>query len=549
MHPFRQELIHMPSLNRQTIETIGLFFCSLLLFTWGLSSQEIISFDSRFYLFAQEMQRYGLTWFPLTYHQPYPDYSAASTVLIHLVASLAGGLTKLTAVFPSAVMAALTVTVTYMIGALRSPRWGLSAALFMILTLTFLKSARGISLDMYTTLITACCFYLLYSAQVKNKSPAMLWIYCLLVISFIFRGPIGLVMPAGVVCLYFLQERQFKKLFIFGVLAVLLLTVCSALFLALAHHVGGESFMQAVLRMQVLGRMDNYYLPRYFYFQDSMGIYAFSFPLSLLVMGGVIYYALTGRHATPDRKLLLQLTGWMLVILIGMSIPDDKKIRYILPMVPAAALIAAYPFVAASQETYFVYLRWLWRRLFLLLPLILLVATVVVSAYAKRHALQFNLHYGHIIRFLACMQFLSLMIFCTQTKRKALRDNLVLFIAALSFTVSNLSIIEPIELQVDKAHAFVSKVENERLAAQAQLIFYKERPDGLPIKYLINMPKAEQPGFIADTKQLMAIPGPAYFVASESYFTDLPKTVAASFHVIARDTLGHVKVVVFKRSV
>lgn len=38
------------------------------------------------------------------------------------------------------------------------------------------------------------------------------------------------------------------------------------------------------------------------------------------------------------------LIAWTLVIMIGMSIPDDKKARYILAMAPAIALIAAYPF-------------------------------------------------------------------------------------------------------------------------------------------------------------------------------------------------------------
>src|ERR1700733_6241239 len=82
----------MTTTRRDLLSKIGLFFCSLVLFIWGLRQQEIIGFDSRFYLFAQEMLRNGMSWFPTTYHQPYPDYTGASTWLICVSANLFGGL-------------------------------------------------------------------------------------------------------------------------------------------------------------------------------------------------------------------------------------------------------------------------------------------------------------------------------------------------------------------------------------------------------------------------------------------------------------------------
>src|SRR5690242_19905786 len=96
---------HTPLTRRHHLESLLLFFSSLILFTWGLHSKEVIGFDSRFYLFAQEMWRYGVSWFPLTYHQPYPDYPASSTFVIYLFACLFGGVTKFSAVLPSAILA------------------------------------------------------------------------------------------------------------------------------------------------------------------------------------------------------------------------------------------------------------------------------------------------------------------------------------------------------------------------------------------------------------------------------------------------------------
>src|SRR5436853_4703271 len=121
----------MHSLRQLCILT-GLFFFSLILFTWGISSQEVIGFESRFYLFAQEMWQNGPSWFPTTYHEPYPDYPGLSTFLIYLSARAAGSLNKLAAIFPSAVAAALTVVMTYAIGALHSKRWGICAVFLLL---------------------------------------------------------------------------------------------------------------------------------------------------------------------------------------------------------------------------------------------------------------------------------------------------------------------------------------------------------------------------------------------------------------------------------
>lgn len=532
----------MQTTQRNLIEMISLFLCSLFLFTWGLSSQEIIGFDSRFYLFAEEMWRYGVNWFPTTYQAPYPDYPAASTFLIYLVASLLGGVNKFSAVLPSAIAAAITLTLTYRIGALHNKRWGICAVFFMLLTITFLKSARSIALDMYPTLITTCCFYLIYSADIEHKPRRALWIYLWLCCGFAFRGPIGLVVPTGVICTYYLLSGSGKRFFLVGCSAFFLLIICSVLLLALAYHVGGNSFMHDVLRMEVLGRMDSSYLPRYFYFVDGMGDYALSFPLAGLVMLGVGYYAITTQKLSSEFKFLLQLCGWMSVILIGMSIPGDKKIRYILPMLPAAALIAAYPF-AVQKEKYFIYLRWIGLRVFALFPLIFIMLISAVYVYANKHTLNFNIPYARIILFLLSMQMLNLLIiFCVN-----LRDIFILLIAALSFAVAYIAVMERIELSLDRARDFVQQVESERLRSHARLVFYKEKPDSLPIKYLINMPYFEQPMFVTDQQSLIALREPTLFVTSASYFDELPKEIANQFRIVVKNKLGHVAVVAFAR--
>lgn len=532
------------------LEATGLFFISLFLFTVGLYSQEVINFESRFYLFALEMWRYSFNWFPTTYHQPYPDYPVTSTALIYGLATLWGGLNKWVAVMPSAIAAALTVAFTYLIGALHSKRWGLAGVFFLFLTITFLKSARSIALDMYPAMVTTICFYLVYSADLKNHPHRVWWIYPLFILSFACRGPIGLVQPTGVVCIYYLLNKNFKKCFVVGLLAAILLVICTIILLLLAKHTGGAAFMQQVMRMEVLGRIEDHFLPKYFYFTNSLTTYALSFPVACFVIFGVLYYALK-RQSVHHLHFLFLLMGWMLVILIGMSIPGVKKSRYLLPMVPAIALLAAFPFAMRPNEKYFVMLQMILTRFFLYIPAIFILLMEIFYYYSLEQGWDFDIQYSSIAIVLVAIQIGVLIFVYRYLAQRYIVNLIILGGAALAFVFAYINMIEPIDIEMNKAKAFVEAIEKERVTQQARLVFYKENPDGMPIKYLINMPQAlpnaEQPFFINDPQSLLRFSDKAFFVTSENYFSALPKNVMSHYKIIASDAIGRVSVVVFTK--
>ncbi len=519
--------------------SILLFLVSLALFTFGLPSQEIINFDARFYLFAQEMWRHGPSWFPTTYGQPYPDYPALSTFLVYLSALIFGGLTKLTAVLPSAIAAALTVVVTYHIGRLHDKKLGFYAVLMLFCTLAFFKSARSISLDMYPTLITACCFYLVCSADQMKDAVRLKWVYPLLALSFIFRGPIGLVMPTGVVCIYYLQRRNIRQFLVVGGSAFLILLLCLATLLLLAYHVGGLSFVQDVMRMEVTGRMGNYFQPIYFYFTDSLASYALSYPLALLVMIGL----LLGKK---EDKFFLLLMGWVLVIMVGMSIPTEKKVRYILPMAPAIALLAASLFAIASKQKYLCMVRYTAMAVLLFLPGLLSLATYYAAHLAPRYNVSEAVSFLPLIVFFAVMQAGALYCYITDVRAPERRLAFVVFLGTVCFVATNLFIIEPIELHIDRTRDFVRSVEGMRLQKNARLGFYRENSDEMPIKYLINRQDEERPLFIASETDLQSLQEPVMLVSSTEYFNDLSLNAKKHCRVLSRGRIGHAEVIIFE---
>lgn len=528
------------SQNQSILEATCLFWGSLFLFLWGIDALEVIGFESRFYLFAQEMQRFGPSIFPTTYHHPYPDYPGMATFLIYGCAKLLGGLCKISAVLPNALAASVTVLMTYLIGSEKNKTWGWAAAAFLLLTIHFMKAARSISLDMYPAMITSICFYLLMLQSKRANKIYTVCLYALLFFGFTIRGPIGLVIPAGVIFIYYLMDKQYRSLFIFSLFSGLLLIFCMTVLLFIAFRLGGLNFLLDVLRMELIGRMGKDLAPRYFYLTSGMGNYAFGFPMGMLVLLGAIIAKYRGLKLNYEDHLF-KLIAWVLLILIGMSIPGEKKTRYILPLMPAMALIASYPF-ASSDILIFLRLRQFLIGLFLLLPSILILILQIASIYLKLHQIDFPIPIGTLTFFMALMQVMSVLFYY----RKQL--NAVLFIAPFCFFVTYLFVFEPIEQHLEQSQHFIRSIENARLKDHANLIFFHEKKDGLPIKYLIHANDLTKPLFLDNASDLIHVKEPAYFVAKQINFDRLQKNIKSHFKMVGEAKIAHQNVVVFKKT-
>lgn len=508
------------------IDALIIFFCAMLIFTVGLWQQEIIGFESRFYLFAIEMLRDGVSWFPTTYREPYPDYPGTATFFIYLMARLLGGLNKFTAVLPTAIAAATTVTTTYLIGALHMRRWGWYAVGFLLFTLAFVSEARTISLDMWVVACTTLAFYLAYSAQLTQKNPSWYWMMLLFIGSFAVRGPLGIVIPTGVLVIFYLLEKDFKHCLLIGLLGALGIVVGTIILLMLAYHVGNIAFLQDVLRMEILGRMQAYQTPPYyFYFLESWGAYAVTYPLAIAVLIGAML-----APKTPYGRFLQVLLGWVLVILIGLSIPADKKVRYILAIAPPLALLCSYLWVVVPSTRYFMGLQRIFMGICAVFPLLGLIALSVL------HTHHVALSYTALTISLLILQ--SAMVIARQ-------KDIIFALAVVTFLWMNLSVIEVINQNLNQTHRFVEHIEALRQQAHAKLVFYAEEKDGLVIKYLVNMPVAARPEFMMNTTFTSHI----FFVTKAENFAALPLSVRSSLHIIAKGNIGHDPVIVFNKNV
>lgn len=503
-----------PPLLTATIrnQSLGLGLLALVLFIVGNWHQAIIGFDSRFVVFAQEMLRHGPSFFPTTYGQPYADYLATSTLLTWLLSLPFGEVSSLTAWLPTSIASAVIVMLVYRLTAPYSTRWGLLSIAMLLLSSTFISETRAVSLDQMLAAIALTVFYLGYAHDHFGAAKRLHWLFLLLILGFAVRGPIGLVIPTGVLYSYYLINRQWRQLFTFGFIALAVLAACVGLLLLLAKLSGGEDFMQDVIRMQFLGRMDGTEGSSgvLYYFTSSMGNYALAYPLALLVLLAV---AIGGRRAPdPALKLVLYCAAAGLLVMLGLSVPQAKKARYILPMLPMAAIIAAYPF-QVSQGRLFAWLRGLMLGIWTLLPALLVIGLVVAR---KRYPAQLD-NLGLVFGVLGVLQVVSLL----SLFNARLRPLGSALAAVLALWSTYIVVVEPLERTLYDTRTFSLGVKAQIMQQPAPVVLHGLGKDAKAIKFMVNFNCDKVPLFTQSAADLAPLQGPAWLVMSAQDFEKL----------------------------
>lgn len=482
-----------------------------------------IGFDSRFVLFAQEMLRHGPSVFPTTYGEPYPDYSGFSTFLVYLCSLPFGRVTSLSAWLPTCVASAITVGLIYRLLSPYSRRWAWLSIALLLLSNTFITETRAVSLDQMLATVSFAAFYLAYAADHFGAKRRFPWVIALLVLGFAIRGPIGLVVPAGILCSYYLLGRQWRRLLIFSVIAATALVLCMLALLLLAWLDGGEPLLREVLRMQVTGRMDGSEgsSPLLWYFTGSFGNYALAYPLALLVLACV---AIRPRRPTNQALRLVWLCAFAaLIVMVGLSIPQAKKARYILPMLPMAAIIAAYPF-QVREGRMFVWLRGLILTLCCFIPGALMAALFALRPRFPEALVDI----GPMLAVLGTLQLIALPLL--------MRPHLRLYglpaCAVLAVWISFIGVFEKAERVLYDTRQFTQAVMGVIDTDSAPLVLHGMGKDAKAIKFMVNVERDLQPVFTDTPDQLAALKGPANLVMSNADFQRLHGTPVATLPVL-----------------
>ena len=527
--------------GRRTRDSLLIFTVALLLFTVGLNP-EFIGFQSHFGLFAQEMFRYGPSFFPTTYQNPYPDYPGTSTFLIYLVSKLVGEVSTFSAILPTAVTSALILVLTYRIGAIRSRRWGLAAVLLALFTVRFFNESRSIALDQYTSLATVLSFYLVYSATFYGRDTRLVLLPVVWFLGFAFRGPIGMVIPAAVVRCYYLWSAKYKRLMLAGMVAAVVPALGFACLLLAAKLQGGEPLAQSVLGAQMSGRMHDKGPDYAYYWLRGFTSYAPAYPLAIIVV--ISHFKDILDRKNDDDILLGSLACWILIVLAGMSIPSVKKARYILPIVPALSLAASYVLIDTTPKRILFEVKKICLSICSSLPLAGAAAILGILLFGKYFSLSANAY------FLFALVLLIGLVIIARTLDKRLRgrpnqDMVAAAIGVSAFIIVNIGVAQPVNQILESARPFAEQVKLLEKERSGNIVFYQIGPDTEDIKFMVNYDKPITPFFIKSPDELLQCPKTSYFITMKQSFDNLPDDLKKQIKLCINGRMGHRDSVVF----
>ena len=217
----------------------------------------------------------------------------------------------------------------------------------VVLAASMVVVPYGISARMdlfFATLILAAMVALQQALEREEKGGALLLFFLSTGLAMMVKGPAGFIIPVATAVLLTLTTRgtkELRRLFpLWGVLVFLLLGTSWYLYVALAAP-------PEVVEKLFLGEAANWAEGKAGGFQQRFWYYlplllAGLFPWSLFLLAALV----KALRATwrERREPLLFLLFWFLAGLLLFSIGGKKATRYLLPILPAAALLVAWYF-------------------------------------------------------------------------------------------------------------------------------------------------------------------------------------------------------------
>jgi 4-amino-4-deoxy-L-arabinose transferase-like glycosyltransferase len=233
----------------------------------------------------------------------------------------------------------------------------ISTALLALNILSIVWGRTGVS-DM---LLSGCmgtalfCFFWGYVAA-ENPRQSHSWLpngwylafYILIALAVLTKGPIGLVVPGGIIGCFAIYIGKFKAIWremqpIKGLFLILLLTVPWYVLVILEN---GQTYIDSFFGYHNFQRftevVNGHDAPWYFYFLIVFGLFA---PWSVYLPVALSRVAVWRRkfwQYQPRRAQLGVFACWWFIFIFGFfSISVTKLPSYVLPLIPAAAILVA----------------------------------------------------------------------------------------------------------------------------------------------------------------------------------------------------------------
>ncbi len=261
------------------------------------------------------------------------------------------GVSETSARLGPAICGVLTIVAVFWLGSRVSnsvTRLGFHSALVLASSLGLIVFSRAASFDVVVTMTMtwALAFFIASEIETEDKRRRRLLtgFYIFIGLSLLAKGLIGLVIPLGVTGAYFLVRREAPAKLVWTSLLwgiPLSMIVAGSWYGPMFLKHGALFFDQFIVQHHFARYLSNtYHHPAPFYYYLVI-LVLLSLPWTAFVVDGLVHIRRSSwKDDDPPAKLRSFALVWIVVPLIFFSISNSKLPGYILPVLPALALIA-----------------------------------------------------------------------------------------------------------------------------------------------------------------------------------------------------------------
>jgi 4-amino-4-deoxy-L-arabinose transferase-like glycosyltransferase len=340
--------------------TLLVLLCSLLFF-FNLGGRDLWAPDEGEYAqISQEMLETGDWVIPRMNGQPTAQKPPLFNWAVAVISLPVGRVTEFTARLPSALGGLAGVIATYWLGKTlyASRKAGLFSAMVLAASPIYFHQARWVQVDMllcaFVTLSLSLFYYGYKNPEVRQRA-FLLGSLCIGMGS-LTKGPVAIVLPFLTISIFLTLQGRIREFLNKGLLLYLgLIFAISLPWYTASYLRGGADFTRELIlkhNFQMFLETWSHKQPLYYYLWNLPWE---CFPW-VVFLPAAVYQLFLKVEEKPQRDFLL---AWAVGVFCFFSLAQAKQTKYLLPMMPALALLVGrfWEEVLSGRE-HFSYRKW-----------------------------------------------------------------------------------------------------------------------------------------------------------------------------------------------
>lgn len=345
------------------------FLCGIFLF-WGLNFYPLLDVDeTRYAIMSRDLLNSGNWNLLLLNSIPFFEKPPLYFWLVACSIKLFGNFSAFAVRFPIALISTFLIFFTYFFGKkIISRKFGLYSSIILLTSVFFLVLSHVAILDMVLTVCIASalyCSFLAYNVSDKYKKYCWWGFWTFAGLGFLAKGILAIAIPLVVIFIYGFITKTLKEFFrpiniILGLIIFLLIIMPwhVIMFKDYGWQFVNEYFVKhhfaRLLTSENLGRKRSFFyfipvfivafMPWTFIFLAALGQECKKLIDKFNLIKGNLYekLCLTLTPENKEQRFLLFISLFFVVVFGVMSVSSTKLPTYILPALPAAALLTGY---------------------------------------------------------------------------------------------------------------------------------------------------------------------------------------------------------------